>query len=68
MAFLAFAEDWNDRWNADIDNPPDPAEFDAYSDLLQPNVWSLVATDGATYSLDNAPTFVGNKEISWKTI
>ncbi len=67
-SFLRFSEDWTNRWNADVNNPPDPVEFDVYADLLQPEVWSIHCMDGNIYHLDNAPNFVGNKEVSWRVL
>lgn len=68
LAFIAFAEDWNARWNSNPDNPPDPAEFDQFADVMRPGVWQLRTTSGVAQRLDDAPTLLGDKELSWRTL
>ena len=66
LAFVTFAEDWLDRLNRNINSPPDAAEFDQFSDLMQPKVWQMRSSDGTIiHSLDDAPTIVGGQELCW---
>lgn len=68
IQFIEFCEDWNDRNLADPEHPPDPAEFDRFSDLIESELWVIKGGDGMDAQILKAPVFFASGEITWRGV
>jgi hypothetical protein len=60
-AYIAFSEGWHERLRAE--QPHDPAEFDAFRDVYESELWRTVAPDGSAARI-SGPVFVQG-EVTW---
>jgi hypothetical protein len=65
--FIEFCQDWNNRVESSPNEPPHPAEFDQYSDLLKSGLWCVKSEQGDVWRISEAPVFAGDGEVSWRT-
>jgi hypothetical protein len=64
LDFIDFCVEWNERTKDDPD-PPDASEFDAYSDLFTPGLWTITTPGGEVRKLRDAPVFFKGEEVTW---
>jgi hypothetical protein len=62
--FIQFCEEWNER-TLNKSHPPDPAEFDKYSDLLTSGLWITNEPTGEIRRIVEAPVFFKQNEVTW---
>jgi hypothetical protein len=67
MRFIEFCQDWNNRVESNPNEPPDPSEFDQYSDLLKSGLWSVKSAQGDVWHVAEAPVFSRDGDVSWRT-
>lgn len=68
IQFIEFCRDWNSRVESNPHDPPDPAEFDQYSDLLKSGLWSVKSAQGDVWQINEAPVFSRDGDVSWRTV
>jgi hypothetical protein len=51
LDFIAFCEDWNERVERDEPTAGNPAEFDAFSDVVDSGLWEVRTETGARHRL-----------------
>jgi hypothetical protein len=66
LEFVELSKDWNDRIVRNPAAPPDPAEFDVFSDLVNSNCWTAECDDGQLHPIAEAPVFFKEGEVSWR--
>jgi hypothetical protein len=65
LQFIAFTIDWHARVERDPAHPPDPEEFDRFTDLVDSGVWFTRWPDGHEEPIGQAPAFAPGGEVSW---
>jgi hypothetical protein len=63
---VELSEDWNERIALNPESPPDPAELDVFSDLINSNCWAAECEDGRLLPIAEAPVFLKEGEVSWR--
>jgi hypothetical protein len=68
--FVLFCEAWNERLKNSNETggpPPEAAEFDDFSDIINSRSWTVRAPDGETAAIVEAPVFLRGGDVTWHT-
>jgi len=65
LDFIGFCKEWNERARNRSD-PPDAAEFDQFSDLLQSGQWMTKDSSGRANIVAEAPVFFEGGDVTWR--
>ena len=68
LDFVAFSQDWNERALSQRENPPEPADFGAFEDLIADGLWTVSHASGNRHRIAEAPVFLRSGELSWRLV